>query len=133
MGVGQVSIARVDVSDCEPAVDVISCATRRHLANRGRGWGFLCFLPLILGFLAYDCYLACEILGKLWLVTSFSVMDAAAVVAIVQVVAWLLLPLSYAVVSLSWRGETTWFPRPAGLYLLGTLTAVLEACAHVIG
>jgi hypothetical protein len=72
-------------------------------------------------------------MGKLWLVTSFSAMDAAAVVAIVQAIAWLLLPLPYAVVSLSWRGEATWFPRPAGLYLLGILTAVLEACAHVIG
>jgi hypothetical protein len=133
MGVGQVSIARLDVSDCDAAVDVVSYATRRQSANRGRSWGFLCFLPLILGFLAYDCYLACEILGKLWLVTSFSAMDVAAALAIVQVIAWLLLPLPYAVVSLSWRRETTWFPRPAGLYLLGILTAVLEACAHVIG
>jgi len=133
MGVGQVSVARLNVPDCEPAVDVISCATRRQPANRGRGWGFLCFLPLILGFLAYDFYLAWEILGKLRLVTSFAAMDAAGVVSFVQVVAWLLLPVTYAVVSLNWRGETPWFPRPTGAYLLGLLTAVLEACAYLIG
>jgi hypothetical protein len=132
MGVGQVSIARLDVPHCEPGVGVISCPTRRQPANRGRRWGFLCLLPLTLSLLAYDGYLAWEILGKLRLGTSSSSMDAAGFFAFVQVVAWLLLPLSYAVVSLSWRGETPWFPRPAGLYLLGLLTAVLEACAYVI-
>jgi hypothetical protein len=60
-------------------------------------------------------------------------MDAAGVVSFVHVVAWLLLPVTYAVVSLNWRDETPWFPRPAGLYLLGLLTAVLEACAYLIG
>lgn len=131
---GQVRIARLDVSDCEPAVDAMSCETGRQPANSGRGWVFLCFLPLTLGFLAYDCYLAWEILGKLLrLITSSSAMDAVAVVAVVQVVASLLLPLLYAVVSLNWRGETPWFPRPAGLYLLGLLTAVLEACVYVVG
>jgi hypothetical protein len=133
MGVGQVSIARLDVSDCEPAVDAISCATRRQPANRGRRWGFLCLLPLTLSLLAYDGYLAWEILGKLHLGTSSSAMDADATVPVVQVVAWLLLPVTYAAVSLNWRGETPWFPRPAGLYLLGLLTAVLDACAYVIG
>jgi hypothetical protein len=133
MGVGQVSIARLDMSDCEPAVDAISCASRRQPANRGRSWGFVCFLPLTIGFLAYDGYLAWEILEKLRLGTSSCAMDAAGVVSFVQVVAWLLLPVTYAVVSLNWRGETTWFPRPAGLYLLGLLTAVLDACAYVIG
>lgn len=134
MGVGQVGIARLDVSECEPAVDAMSCTAGRQQANRGRSWGFLWFLPLTLGFLAYDCYLAWEILGKLRrLITSSSAMDAAAVVAVVQVVASLFLPLPYAVVSLNWRGETPWFPRPAGLYLLGLLTALLEACAYVIG
>jgi hypothetical protein len=133
MGVGQVSIARLDVSDCEPAVDAISCATRRQPANRGRRWGFLCFLPLTLSLLAYDGYLAWEILGKLRLDTCSSSTDAAGVFAVVQVVAWLLLPVTYAAVSLNWRGETPWFPRPTGLCLLGVLTAVLEACAYVIG
>jgi hypothetical protein len=133
MGVGQVSIARLDVSDCEPAVGAISCATRRQPANRGRRWRFLCLLPLTLSLLAYDGYLAWEILGKLRLIASFSAMDAAGVGSFVQVVPWLLLPVTYAVVSLNWRGETPWFPRPAGLYLLGFLTGVLEACAYVIG
>ena len=133
MGLGQVSIARLNVPDCEPAVDVISCATRRQSANRGRPWRFLCFLPLTIGFLAYDFYLAWEILGKLRLVTSFSAMDADATVPVVQVVAWLLLPVTYAAVSLNWRDEMPWFPRPAGLCLLGLLTAVLGACAYVIG
>ena len=133
MGVGQVSIARLDVCDCEPGVDVISCATRRQPANSGWDWGFLYFLPLTLGFLAYDCYLAWAILGKLRLDTSSSAMGAAGVVAVVQVVASFLLPLPYAVVSLNWRRDTPWFLKPAGLCLLGLLTAVLEACAYVVG
>lgn len=134
MGIGQETLARLDVRDMELAIHALNGATRQPQPRRERSWWLLFILAVTFGFIAYDFYLMCEILVALSpLITSLAGMSPGVIFAVPQLIALLLPPLALAMVSLNWRGDRLWLQTTAVMSLLGLLTAILEACAYAIG